>query len=1253
MAIFQPSNITPSNFAGLGSQTIDVKDNISISWQVNGNSSMTAFRIQIYNNSTSIEVKDTGRIALDSPFYGIDNKGNPKQFTYNPSNTLWSSWGLSNGNEYKMIITQYWGTSDENSVTQYSGSVFLTRETPIITIIYTPSLDSDGKGTVAKQGFSATISPTGTVLNSVRWQFGKVEGDISSNPIDNSLVTIIDDTGAINTNVLEYEVSGLLNGNNYAIKCTIETADGIETESGWQGFAVEYATAETKGEISTECLADDSVLLSWGGAVDIEGVMSPDGESPEVNESELFLAEGQSVTWDKVNKTENLDFPSPWSMAWKGEIAKISSNTYSLTASAIQSTEVQTVETTTDNFNSHYSSYDNDNKNDNTYQVYGAGKWIRVTHNGVVYISGSNPSTINYWTMVANLRSSEFSQSSLTIKGITYGNGYYVITGTAYALSVKKVVPCMWYSRDGQVWDKDIFSDASGMSIVAYGNGMFAFWLSHYISSSTGSATWYEIHYNESHLTDPSEWNNAWQTTSAIRLYSSLRSYAFDFCNGEWFAYGQNIIHKYSTSFEYTGYVKLSVGTMGYRDILRSAYNQNAPTYKYVAITTDYYYVSRNGTNWGIKNYPSSNDYGCDIIVGGNFTVIATRASVLFSTDNLEWYNGSVTGFFNNLSYYKDSRGYSVFRVTGAMTPFYEFKPYYTDTKIVAVNGWLNTYNVTPIDSVYQAYATQNAPDSVTLIVESTQKSLPVVFSLIILSLTSTASQVFTFTEGTLSTAKITSVMPTWATSSLTISGNNMTINVSIPTANGQAPTTMVEVNVCHIYDEVLSLLSNGLIETDKFIVSLTKKQEEDGLYSYGISIKDILSSEVIGSVDTKLSIPSETQTYSLYSVITLTPSNIQFYLFDKAGNFSNDSVVVWDSTIQNENITSIKLLGKQVCEWLYITIGDKIINSSFQPIWNVETLFSADFALEDDYLQAGTSADGLSLSNFLYREQEGRSLADTIGELPPTINMLKDYGTRSGEQYIWELYYLNGDESYSEPINSGVVCKQFRQYTLLEAQQDEDFPNVYHVVKVWRFGNNLSVGGISNNNTPNWLTNFTPYRLRQPTARLGQSGTLQALLRNYNQRENFYEDTVAQAEELKKASVSTNTFFLKDMKGNLYMVGISAPITQTMNIKSKVQEITVSVPWEEVGDASNVSLIQLPTDEGWDQDEGFSVEFTVDLESGLLSATYPKNYYGTTFNMVENSLYAETPSIVNRQIDYEIKDGSVIATKELTSRNE
>ena len=151
-----------------------------------------------------------------------------------------------------------------------------------------------------------------------------------------------------------------------------------------------------------------------------------------------------------------------------------------------------------------------------------------------------------------------------------------------------------------------------------------------------------------------------------------------------------------------------------------------------------------------------------------------------------------------------------------------------------------------------------------------------------------------------------------------------------------------------------------------------------------------------------------------------------------------------------------------------------------------------------------------------------------------------------------------------------------------MEATPDTTYENVFHVQKVWRFGNNMEFGSVSNGNTPSWLNNFTPYRYRQPATTSGKSGTLQALLSNAANGQ--YNDTAQMMDELFAASLTTNPLFLKDMKGNLYMVSISAPITQTVDTQNGVQQVTVSIPWEEIGSTDGIALIQLPTDEGWGQ---------------------------------------------------------------------
>ncbi|MBR2869881.1 MAG: hypothetical protein IKB98_00670, partial [Clostridia bacterium] len=151
--IYQPSNIIPSNFAGVGLGTVDATKDITISWQVNGNSPMTAFQITIYlinSNGTLTQVHATEILTEGIPsggFYGKDGKGNPQQFVYSLPDTPWTTWGVVNGNEYQLSITQYWGNPTNGnypfSVEQYSNSAFVTRATPNLRVDLDDYIESD------------------------------------------------------------------------------------------------------------------------------------------------------------------------------------------------------------------------------------------------------------------------------------------------------------------------------------------------------------------------------------------------------------------------------------------------------------------------------------------------------------------------------------------------------------------------------------------------------------------------------------------------------------------------------------------------------------------------------------------------------------------------------------------------------------------------------------------------------------------------------------------------------------------------------------------------------------------------------------------------------------------------------------------------------------------------------------------------------------------------------------------------------
>ena len=51
MALFMPTNITPSTLGALGNGTVDASQNMTVTWQVDGQNAMTAFEIKILANT--------------------------------------------------------------------------------------------------------------------------------------------------------------------------------------------------------------------------------------------------------------------------------------------------------------------------------------------------------------------------------------------------------------------------------------------------------------------------------------------------------------------------------------------------------------------------------------------------------------------------------------------------------------------------------------------------------------------------------------------------------------------------------------------------------------------------------------------------------------------------------------------------------------------------------------------------------------------------------------------------------------------------------------------------------------------------------------------------------------------------------------------------------------------------------------------------------------------------------------------------
>ena len=246
--LFQPTNIVPDEVNGQG--CVDITEDLEVSWQVNGDSAMVAYQITIYeNNATSTQLYTTDEVDLSEPFWGRDADGDITRFTATIDASDLATAGLENGNEYKLLITQWWDSV--NSVTQLTASVFITRDAPQVAIDAFPIPITTKSNTFNASYYQAQ----GDAINSVRWMIAEAEDE--ANPLL--------DTGEIEgTGILKVTYDGFFTGITYAIRCIVTTQYNIIADTDWVEFLVEYSLEQTTGT-ATACQLSytNAIFIQW------------------------------------------------------------------------------------------------------------------------------------------------------------------------------------------------------------------------------------------------------------------------------------------------------------------------------------------------------------------------------------------------------------------------------------------------------------------------------------------------------------------------------------------------------------------------------------------------------------------------------------------------------------------------------------------------------------------------------------------------------------------------------------------------------------------------------------------------------------------------------------------------------------------------------------------------------------------------------------------------------------------------------
>ena len=380
--------------------------------------------------------------------------------------------------------------------------------------------------------------------------------------------------------------------------------------------------------------------------------------------------------------------------------------------------------------------------------------------------------------------------------------------------------------------------------------------------------------------------------------------------------------------------------------------------------------------------------------------------------------------------------------------------------------------------------------------------------------------------------------------------------------------------------------------------------------------------------------------------VITLTPTALTVYSFINSSYMGYRSVRL---TYNQSNITSLQLTGKQTCDYFAVIEGngdalfDYFADYSFVPVWNspdYALYFLADFS-ED--LNGGT-VTSIGIGFRIYRtSSEGADYME-IATLPSNTVQIKDFGIKSNVQYTYYFYAYDEYGAFTGVrVSDPPQYKQFQRYSLL-ATEYNSADHCYHVVKEYLFSCNIQDMALSNNSNKSYVQNFTPYPTVFKSTANYASGTLQALIGFVDQKTYTYWDDTALMNELNGLSTTDYTLFLKDMKGHLWMVDVGA-VQQTVTQNTREMQVTISLPWTEIGSSEDVSIIQTPEDEGWNYDaQVLDVKLDVDVDTGLLRVAYPYPYNGTAFYLVGvtpdgvTSMVQPLPSVAQNTTDGELR---------------
>ena len=1252
--LYQPTNIYPSMTGSLGNGVVDAAKDLRVTWQVNGNSAMVAYQITIYrNNAASTQLYSTGKQTQGCPFYGVDAAGNVQFFSHTIAAAALSGAGITNGGEYKLVIRQWWGSSDAQSVTQTSASAFITRNAPGLTIgeISEPLA-------VREYTFTALYTQAqGDSLNWVRWQFALVDaaGEYET----------LRDTGKIyGTGELKFTYDGMFAGSRYAVRCSVQTQNGVEADTGWQEFAVEYTTEIIPGTLTAcQTRKGSGVRLNFPPVRNLPAEVTGDYE---MEDSYLVLPAGSKAVWD-TQDGEAMALSSNCDIVWRGKadaegtVLKVTGDGLTLNVTEVS---LPTGASTSYGY---------------ACCAYGNGRYVAAGYRIVATSSNGTD-----WEAVDGV------ESYSTIQSACYGASGFVACSESGEIL---------FSEDGVTWTRVDYLGGINSPLCAYGNGIYVIaGSSSSVLTSPDGLNWetqdrvfFKNSYAESLIFDGSQFIAA----TNLGLYKSINGRTWTQISGitlGYVVYGNGIYLGYNSkmltmcrSYDAVTWTTLGkapttrFGAYGNGVFLMCDYSGGLYCTKdgeiYTAVTgdealsspqyicaadNDFFVVSgsRNTVGWLATAQEGTAEFEADVVTtttpvsepsfqamqmnsgapyngicfgNGKFVAISDARTFQVSTDGISWTGKGSFASISKRSICYGSRGFAcIGDNSGAFVmQSADGETWFQDTQghlktdgvfqwgqITYGNGMYVAFGVTTSWGGIAARSTdlKNWSYSQTGLDSDGQSvgSGRIAFTNGVFVALYQRRAIHRSTDGVSWTRYDLSSLFTSTDFIYTVNAANGKF-ILCPNGSGRPWIFSDDGIVWSLGDQPLYVLPDAVAYGDGFYIAT------------GLGVGIALWSRN-GTTWNTLQMPTEgTETASdgirrvafgngrfvavgqsntgAYADTTQTTSTLKFQLSGAAfasaairsgGDMTlllGDGKIQWSADVSGsaacypgfENIRSLELDGKQECDYLMVSDGalstatrSKLLSDmTYHPV-DQDAQFYADF-------NGSTNGGGVAGTQFtalsIYRLEEGESVLRHIANvLPEDGSVIVDASAVNGRKYTYYAFGVGADTFVTSALISNSVDLCLWDWAVLSCTADEN--GVYHVEELFLFGKNLVSGGVTNNNAPQILQNFTRYPTIQPAPQNYRSGTLQSLIGTITDCR--YSDTREVRDAIWALSTTANTLFLKNRKGDLLRIRTAGAVEMDTGDNSPLQPQTVSLPWVEIGSAEDAQIVITRRDGAW-----------------------------------------------------------------------